>query len=867
MSVLSDIVQWSEDKPVWWQDALRRLFHEGQLGATDIAELALMCRESHGVCDPCQAAPTPKPLKPSHVPITATGDDDVTLTKLSDLYDVNALVHGAGLDFARSGVTVVYGDNASGKSGYVRVLKQVCRARGGPERVHPNVFGEPQAGPPRARIAFAVGGAERVVDWEDGRACDPALTAISVFDASSAHHYVTQEADVAYRPLGLDLLDRLASACLAVREILEQEKAALEAARADLSALEGDTAVGELIASLLAETPSSDVEALAGLSTADQQRLETLRHQLAELRARDPAKRARELRARAARYEVLHRQVSVVAERLSSASIEALQEADRRAQATAEAARAAADTAFAGEPLPGVGSAAWRELWESARRYSEGQPYAGNDFPVTTDGARCVLCQQELDEDARARLARFESFVRGDLEEKASEARATLRRLRRTLEGLVIPDAGAPIIDELADDDPDCAKRLGGLLEAARRTASAVKLALEQHDWTQIPSLSAAPLAELRAAAQAMRTQADTLDSQDSADQQAAIEKEVGELEARVQLDALKSTVLSEIGRLLKVAKLDRCIGECKTQGISRFSTKLTRERITDALRRALERELWALGLSDLRVELASLGSERGVSYHQIRLKGKPNVAVADIASEGEQRCLALAAFLAELATASHRSTIILDDPVSSLDHRWRDGAARRLAREAKSRQVIVFTHDLFFLMLLRQHCDDADVICTECNVARSAEGYGACSEGPPWLGSTVNQRLGWLNVLCQKAEKVLRDEGETPYRTAASHIYGKLRQAWERAVEEVLLHGTVQRFARPIHTKLLRYVVDLTEADCRRVDKGMAKCSRYHAGHDQPAVGNEPVPRPDEVRQDVADLRDFVKQVRERRK
>jgi wobble nucleotide-excising tRNase len=33
----------------------------------------------------------------------------------------------------------------------------------------------------------------------------------------------------------------------------------------------------------------------------------------------------------------------------------------------------------------------------------------------------------------------------------------------------------------------------------------------------------------------------------------------------------------------------------------------------------------------------------------------------------------------------------VYDDPVSSLDYKWREGVARRLVQEAKTRQVIVF--------------------------------------------------------------------------------------------------------------------------------------------------------------------------------
>lgn len=35
-------------------------------------------------------------------------------------------------------MTVIYGDNGSGKSGYSRVLKRACRTRDQMEAIHPN---------------------------------------------------------------------------------------------------------------------------------------------------------------------------------------------------------------------------------------------------------------------------------------------------------------------------------------------------------------------------------------------------------------------------------------------------------------------------------------------------------------------------------------------------------------------------------------------------------------------------------------------------------------------------------------------------------------------------------------------------------
>ncbi|MEW5995511.1 MAG: AAA family ATPase [Candidatus Zixiibacteriota bacterium] len=82
------------------------------------------------------------------------------------------------------------------------------------------------------------------------------------------------------------------------------------------------------------------------------------------------------------------------------------------------------------------------------------------------------------------------------------------------------------------------------------------------------------------------------------------------------------------------------------------------------------------------------------------------------VLSEGERRALSLAAFLAEQSIGGGSGCLVFDDPVSSLDHWWAKVIADRLVEEARSRQVIVFTHDLVFY----------DKLCTAVEVSIGTE-------------------------------------------------------------------------------------------------------------------------------------------------
>ena len=113
-----------------------------------------------------------------HVRDAESADALVTLTAIEKVRHVNALAEGERLSFFQKGVTVVYGDNGSGKSGYIRILKQACRARSMKgEKVIPNIYGA-ASGTPQARLLFTEDGENRRHDWVLGVAADPLLSSV-----------------------------------------------------------------------------------------------------------------------------------------------------------------------------------------------------------------------------------------------------------------------------------------------------------------------------------------------------------------------------------------------------------------------------------------------------------------------------------------------------------------------------------------------------------------------------------------------------------------------------------------------------------------------------------------------------------------
>ncbi|MCZ3390014.1 MAG: AAA family ATPase [Actinomycetia bacterium] len=69
--------------------------------------------------------------------------------------------------------------------------------------------------------------------------------------------------------------------------------------------------------------------------------------------------------------------------------------------------------------------------------------------------------------------------------------------------------------------------------------------------------------------------------------------------------------------------------------------------------------------------------------------------------SEGEQKVLALADFLAESRMRGNKALLVFDDPVTSLNYRRLDEVAARIQHLAESHQVVVLTHNIMFASAL----------------------------------------------------------------------------------------------------------------------------------------------------------------------
>jgi energy-coupling factor transporter ATP-binding protein EcfA2 len=849
---LADIVEWSKGCPAWQRDALRRLCLQDALDDSDITVLAALCK------DGAKAVP----LAAEHVKDAAAASVAVTLKSLHSVQHVNALAVGESLSFDKVGVTVLYGDNGSGKSGYARILKRACRARSPRgETILPNIYGT-VTGKPTATIEFCENGNNRSATWLLDQPADAMLSAVSVFDSRTANVHVDQTNDVAYTPLPLKVLASLAQACQDVKQKLAAEVKALEQqtpAVISRPTCQPGTKVGKLMAGV-SLAKAADVTALAALTEAETARLATLKTDLAA----DPVRLGRQLQAHKTKLDAAIARIEQLVTAASDGNLATVRASFIALDTARKAAQAASASLFSKEALPDIGSDVWRALWEAARNYSTASAYPGQPFPVTEDGARCVLCLQELQPEAATRLNSFEAFVKDESQRREAVAQQAYDNTLKALATALIPDAERDTLGAFIENDLGDATLAADTKTAITGTAARLLHIRDKHqdDKTPVPPLPAVPIARLRALSTDLQQRAAGLLADGNSDERKKLIAERDELADRAWLAGIRDDVIAEIGRRAEIALLQKASKDTATNRITAKSAEVAESLVTNALRAQFAKEVDRLGVAGLAIELRQEKTTQGVPLFRVRLIKKPDAGVGDVLSEGEHRCVALAAFLAELSTTNSRSCIVFDDPVSSLDHMHREAVSKRLAAEGLDRQIVVFTHDISFLLLLNEECRAAGAHITFRSINRGSEFAGFCDANPPPNAQPVEKVIESMGKHLENTKIQFEKGKQADWYLTVRSFQEQLRTTWERAVEEAL-SPVIRRLANKVDTKGLFKLTVLTLDDCNTMRAAYGRCSALL--HSNADALNKPLPNPDVIRAEIKALSDWVTDIQAR--
>ena len=432
-TVLDYLIDFAGTQEAWIADALRRIVEKGGWTETDVAELCKLRKQE--VLESAFSDDVYVRLSRTVSCASPSSDNTASLISVCHVAGVNRLPENQMVPFSPSGITVIYGNNGSGKSGYARILKSACKFRG----TAPAIEGDmalPAPPKAQAKITIRAGSREETLAWDgDSPLDDPRLRSMFVFDSTVAESYVSAEEAAHFIPFGLQIPRQLTQLMDEVKKTLGAEISAAQRENDNHFTnlkIDGETEAGKLLRS-----ESLNARKLEQLSTVSEEE----KGQLKDLRALLEAQDAQALIATWRSYDQRLREFRKTLEAGSRLALAEAQKTVFDCVTTHHGAKAAADEArqalAESALLPGTGKEEWQALWKAAERFSINGAYPRKPYPYLEGDARCALCQQPITEEAAARMRIFAQNV-------AASHEAALRAAGEGIEALTKSYQAAP---------------------------------------------------------------------------------------------------------------------------------------------------------------------------------------------------------------------------------------------------------------------------------------------------------------------------------------------------------------------------------------------------------------------------------------
>ncbi|MBK9496217.1 MAG: AAA family ATPase [Xanthomonadales bacterium] len=869
MPLLDDILAWSsrDDAPNWQRDALRRIFAaNGQLTATDLAVIRAMVEQSAG-------APTPLPLDKSHIPTMGSGSSTVLL-RLSQLKNVNGFPDDRGLEMADQGLTLLFGENGAGKSGFARVMKRACRARHSAP-VLPDAFAAgKQPTPPQAFIAYRTGGKDHQITWAEGGASNGDLAMVSVYDSHCAQDYISKDGPSTFVPYGFHALTALAAAQQAIQDEINRDIGAIQLRPEQFFALHGTHSVGRIMANL---GPKTDITALEALAQLTPEETESIKDLSAAIKGLDVEPEAIKHERLAQRLDSLASLAAQAERFVTDAALDKFASLSRAEQEAVEADQLAQGLLHAdgnadgpaGALLSETGGAEWKALFKAAEAFSLKTYPEHKDHPASDPGDQCVLCQQPLVESAQARMKRFRRFVAADAAQNLETARNAVNEARRKIDAANLAPVDEPTLAEIQQSDQGLAEAVSAQQAdwTARRNwiTSAYALA----GWTEPrPILPAGdPLStRFTAKANALRQLAAKLRSAKDQKAHDTLSAQLAELTSRRDLTGHLPAIRTHIDQAKRRSALEAARDALSTKSVSAKITGLSKTHTTEALARALNDELEALGYRHRVKPTLTSQTKAGKNVHGLVLEGCDH-GTHEVLSEGEQRAVALAFFLAEARLRGDQSTLVFDDPSTSLDHLHRRKMAEHLVDLSKQRPVIVLTHDAVFLTTLLSEVAEQGATAKIQTVQWHGGSPGALLDGLAWESKPYSDQMKELKALAVQLRASQNPYPNDADKRAVRDAYAHLRGMIERAIREIVLNDTVHPFSDEVKVIQVGAIAGFEIEEWRRIVSVYGQASEVIVGHDSPIAGQYEIPSAEQFETDLAIIETVMKACEERRR
>lgn len=833
---------WANEKDEWVRSLVGEIVQSGAPASeTQIDGAYELFRQEKGLDE--RTRNTVEPLKTDATVEEAA--PPLSILSLSEVHGVNALAPGPVID-PHPGLTIIYGENGTGKTGYARILKALAKSRTDDEILGDvNIEG---ASTPSAAITYTLGEEKKKLQWGGEHGVAP-FTRMSIFDTPSVSYHVDADLEYVFVPTALALFDHLSGAIRGVQARIEDRVASLQSGSSVLlDRFPRESSIYPQIETLGASTDLAVLKSKADSDPNIEDRLGALRQAVAALEGDSlPA----QLRERQREARVLSQASEMVSKLLALDLAKFNDISAKRVQLSGDYETFRSEL-FASASLPAEPEETWTSFIQAGEAYRSHLESVG-----AHDADRCLYCRQSLDSSARDLLSKYSTYLEDKIGADLRAAEAELRNIAESVQSIVYQDVDAFLAEyESVEDRPSYFEALSSVAQARKAVFDATAGATSyEGDLSAAVTEPAAVISDAEAKTALL---IDDLQAQ-AADQVTALKDkkaELAELTAAAELARSWSAIESRVSAAKEADRLEQL--KRSFRGLLRGLTELAKEASDQLVNENFEglfgEECHALRAPTLKIQF--VGREgRPQRRKTLSADHKPSLVL----SEGEQKVLALADFLAEARLAGITAPVVFDDPVSSLDHRHVREVAERLTHLATDSQVIVFTHDILFATTLYWLSEKSEhfayfEVTDEGGKGKVARGTHPASESLSAIKSDINSTIQAAKSQDGQARIALIRQG-----------YSRIRAWCEVFAETDLLQGVSRRFEPNVRmTNLAKIKVEKLPETIETVTAVFDDACRFTEAHSQAIATLGVAPTLDGLEADWSKLQEARKHYRE---
>lgn len=858
-TILSDLSTWADNKLLYWEQvALDGVMSGKQFTSEDYENLVDLLLEDADL-SPKKLARPELQIKKIAQAFTPTASEPSVILEISNLSNVNALVPNQKLVFSQN-LTVIFGANGSGKSGYARVLGCAGFSRGDKQILGDIMAPEDDSIIKSAKIRLQTGTKTQEINYEVSSQC-PELSSFYAFDSTSVTSHLTKPNTLSFTPQGLIYLTRLAEVTDECRKRLQLRTKDFQATHNFNLLFQGDSETTRFISTIGAKTNISALENLASLTAEEERQFAEMDIKIAKIKSNDLSYQISSQKQVVNDLKKLVARLNELENKFNEQETAKFNEAVRKHIQLQTAAQQAGIDSFKSPHFTAIGSSSWQHFVEAAKLLSDEESTNSEGYPKENDF--CLLCRQHLGVKERELLLRLWKFLEDEFQSKLETSANELEKLKHNLSSIDVDcfDDQTVSYRHLEEYNSNLLEKVGSFVNAANERQDELLQILEALLIKELSPLPEAGISEIETIIEELNENIIELGNKNPVFEISRIEGESIDLKhrriLREHLPAIKEYI-ENCKWADKAAKAGR-----STKHITQMYDQLFKQTVTDRYVQIFEQILIELKCP-LKINIQTK-SRKGETFKVIGLERESaarndKITPDKVLSEGEKRAVALADFLTEVSLDEGSSGIILDDPVTSLDFDWKETVAERLVGEAQKRQVVVFTHDLHFLYLLHSYAEKASLQVLSHWIRR-----GDIDNKPGYIFENNTPLTEKSFKKPTRAQYYLKEAEKAPPATQESLLqqgFGALRSSYEAFIIFEVFGAVVTRFEERISVDRLKTVYFDTSIIEEIIEK-FGFLSRYTESHLHSDIFAARKPTPELLKKEIESFLNLKKKLK----